>query len=375
MLSLNVRALVACVSALACAAVAPAALAQREAADPVIAQYALYRAALERGDLATSETAAAAVLAASLARDGDGGKTATFAYNLALMRIDGGRASEAREPAALALRLAEAGADLDPLAARLAFGQAELAAAPERGAEVLRTSLAQVGSREDLDDRVFRAAAALGSWALTVEQYDLARDAWAQAAAHVRGEAPADVLARERARTAHATAMIAQHAERPMSRARDEAYALLSDAVDALYPYALEQSADGALTPFQGAYAEAIGWREYGRAAYTPRQEIDRRDLAGAPVCAVRWSGNNALLYTLQMAYRGGTGFAVFRIVTDETGRITELDVAHAAPAQDFSRSLSPAISRLRAVRSSRASDGCTMPRVHFQPVSFISGR
>lgn len=374
MLSLNMRVLVACLSALVCAAVAPAAHAQPAAADPVNTQYALYRSAIERGDLAAAETAAAAALAASQARDGEGGKTATLAYNLALMRIDGGRAGEAREPAALALRLAEAGADLDPLAARLAFGQAELAAAPERGAEVLRTSLAQVGNREDLDDRVFRAAAALGGWALSVEQYDLARSAWAQAVAHVRGEAPADVLARERARTAQAAAIVAQHAERPMSRARDEAYALLSDAVDALYPYALEQSADGVMTPFQVAYAEAIGWRDFGRAVFTPRHEIERRNLAGAPMCAIRWSGNNALRYTLQMAYRGGVGFAVFRLITDETGRVTQIDVAHAAPEQDFSRSLSPVLARLRAIRSSRATDGCTMPRVHFQPVSFVSG-
>ncbi len=181
----------------------------------------------------------------------------------------------------------------------------------------------------------------------------------------------ANVLARQRAMMAQAVATIAQHAGRPASAAREEAYALLSDVLDTLYPYALEQSADGALTPFQAAYAEALGWRGAGRAAYTQRQEIARLTLGGETVCATRWSGDNAIARTLAAAYHGRTGVAVFRLLTDEDGQVTRVDVAHAAPVQDFSHSVAPVLSRLRAVRSNRAVEGCAMPRVHFQAVIF----
>jgi hypothetical protein len=221
-------------SALACL-LATSAFAQQPNSS-VETHYARYRAAIERGDVHDAESAATAALDASRQRDGDGGHTATLAYNLALVRIDDGRAGEAIEPATLALRIAEAGSasGLDPLLARLAFGQAQLAISPEQGASSLANALSDAAQRTDLDDRAFRAAAALGTWALEREQYEVARVAWAQAVAHVRGQAPADILARERARTAQAVAMIAEHAANERAAARDQAYALLTDSMDAL---------------------------------------------------------------------------------------------------------------------------------------------
>lgn len=254
------------------------------------------------------------------------------------------------------------------------FGQSQLAVAPEQGAQTLRMALQQAAERQDVMDRAFRAAAALGAWALAAEQYELAQTAWAQAVAHSPGDAPADILARERARTAQAVAMIAEHADNPRAAARDDAYEMLSESLNALYPFAIEQPDNGNLTPFQVAYAEALGWRGYGRAAYTPRERIETRTVHGQPVCEVRWSGNNAILYTLQMAYRGTTGVAVFRILTDETGDITALDIAYAAPMQDLSNSITPALARLNARRTSDSVNGCMMPRVHFQAVVFSSG-
>ena len=123
--------------------------------------------------------------------------------------------------------------------------------------------------------------------------------------------------------------------------------------------------------PFQTAYAEALAWRGFGRATYTPRQEIARLTLGGETVCAVRWSGDNDIARTLAAVRDGATGFAVFRLLTDESGRVTQVDAAHAAPAQDLSRSVAPVLARLRAVRSSQAVEGCVMPRVHFRAVVF----
>jgi len=341
--------------------------------DPVTWNYEQYRAAIDRGDTPAAEAAAAAALAASQERDGEGGATATLAYNLALVRIDDGRPAEALEPATLARRIAEANPTigLDPLNARLVYGQAQLAASPAQGVATLRTALTDATERRAVDDRAFRAAAALGAWALEQEQYGLARSAWAQAVSHVNGQAPADILARERARTAQAVAIIAEHAESPRAAARDQAYALLTDAMDALYPYAIERADDNALTPFQAAYAEAAGWRSYGRAAYTPMDSISLRDLRGQTLCAVSWSGGSGVGALLAGAFDGSTGVAVFRILTDNTGDISSIDVAFATPPQEFSSSVIPHLERLNAHRASRSARDCVMPQVIFQTIVF----
>lgn len=359
-------------SALACL-LATSAFAQQPNSS-VETHYARYRAAIERGDVQDAEGAATAALDASRQRDGDGGHTATLAYNLALVRIDDGRPGEAIEPATLALRIAEAGSasGLDPLLARLAFGQAQLAISPEQGASSLANALSDAAQRTDLDDRAFRAAAALGTWALEREQYEVARVAWAQAVAHVRGQAPADILARERARTAQAVAMIAEHAANERAAARDQAYALLTDSMDALYPFAIEQAANGEITPFQAAYAEAAGWRAYGRATYTPRELVRQTDLQGRAVCETYWSGGSGVGALIQGAFEGRTGVGVFRITTDDAGRIVSIDTAFATPPQDFSTSITPHLARLRARRASGAEPGCLMPQVIFQTIVFV---
>ncbi len=359
-------------SALACLLVTTA-LAQQPNSS-VEAHYARYRVAIEAGDASGAEAAASAALAASQLRDGNGGATGTLAYNLALVRIDAGRPAEALEAATLARQIAESGSagGLDPLAARLVFGQAQLAAAPQDGAQFLSAALTEASSRTDVDDRAFRAAAALGGWAFEQEQYALARTAWSHAVTHMRGQAPADILARERARTASAVAMIAEHANNPRASERDQAYAILSDAMEALYPFAIEQADDGALTPFQIAFAEAAGWRGYGRAAYTPREQIVQRNIQGQPVCQTYWSGGRGFDAALLASFDGSVGVGVFRILLTEDGRITAVDTAFATPAQEFSSNVTPLLARLRARRASNAEAGCVMPSVTFQTMVFV---
>lgn len=58
-----------------------------QAPNPVLTHFRAYRAALESNDLPTAEREAAAALAASEARDGDGGRTAVLALNLASIRF------------------------------------------------------------------------------------------------------------------------------------------------------------------------------------------------------------------------------------------------------------------------------------------------
>jgi len=345
--------------------------------DPVALSYTAYRAAIERGDLLAAERAAEQALAASEARDGEGGHTDVLAYNLAIMGLDAGNSAAALAPATRAHELAEArglSSGVNPLLARLVRGQAELAVSPESGRDRILAALQEAENAPDVGDRAYAAAAALGAWALDAGEFELARSAWSAATRHAQGETPRALLLRSRARTGEAVAMIAEYAQLPGHRARDEAYAILNSVVDDLYPHAAVEGEDQALTPFQAAYAEALAWRDYGRPAYTPRPDPVLRDLSGQTICEVRWSGDQTLPYTLGLAYSSSVGgVAVFRLLLNEEGRVNRLDVASQAPAQDISQTVAPHLERLRAVRSSRAERGCVMPRVTF--VTVVLGR
>lgn len=342
--------------------------------DPVAENYVAYRAALARGDAAAAEQAAEAALAASETRDGDGGRTAVLAYNLAVTRLNMGKLAEAHDPALRALTLSEsqgAAAGLNPLLARLVLGQAELVTAPDAGRDRLLAALAHADSNPAVDERAYPAAAALGSWAFGAGQFDVAQTAWNAAAAHSPDATPVAVLLRERAHTGEAVALIAQHAGNPSAHERDDAYAMLNDVVNALYPYALAERPDHALTPFQAAFAEAKAWRDYGRAAYTATPpEVIPHNLDGQVMCYVRWHGNTPLWDALGLAHNvEAGGVVVFRINIDDAGVATRVDVASQAPTQDFRQNGTPQLSRLRFRRADDSERDCTMPSVVFQTV------
>lgn len=360
---------------LALAATAASGPAQaQQSNDPVMENYAAYRAALARGDRPAAEQAAEAALAASETRDGDGGRTAVLAYNLAVARLDAGKAAEAHDPAARAFALSEShgsAAGLDPLLTRLVLGQSELTTAPEAGRDRLLAALAHANSTPAIDERAYPAAAALGGWAFGAGQFDVAQTAWSAAAAHSPGTTPVAVLLRERAHTGEAVALIAQHAGNPSAHERDDAFAMLNDVVNALYPYALAERPDHALTPFQAAFAEAMAWRDYGRAAYTatPREVIPH-NLDGQVMCYVRWHGSTSLWDALDLAYSSDLGgVVVFRIDIDDAGVATRVDVASQAPAQDLRQNGTPPLSRVRFRRADDSERDCTMPSVVFQTV------
>ena len=134
-----------------------------DAPNPVIAHYRAYRAALERNDMAAAEVAAEAALAASEARDGDGGRTAVLAMNLAQARLDRGRTREALAPAQRAHGLAlsrGAQSGVDPLLASLILGRAELAGDDGNEARLV-AALEQAKGRSDVHTEAYAAAIAL----------------------------------------------------------------------------------------------------------------------------------------------------------------------------------------------------------------------
>jgi hypothetical protein len=274
---------------------------------------------------------------------------------------------------------------VNPLATQLASAQAELATSPQTGRDHLLAALGAAEGRSDVNVTAYRAAMALGAWALNERQFDVAHRAWAAALGHAVGSSPAALLARNRARMGEAVTQIAQYAHAPSAAARDQAYEILRQSATALYPYALQEGASADLAPFQAAYAEAIGWRDYGRAAYTPRPVAPMHDLTGAVVCPATWHGNDDIFSSLYRAFSGPSGIVVFRVLMDGSGTPTTVDVAYSQPEHmntsaaqrpygdhDFDRMMR-VLSQLRIERASNAPADCVMPHVLFQ--SMVLGR
>lgn len=267
------------------------------------------------------------------------------------------------------------------LAAQIQAAQAEFATSPHTRPEHLIAAVAAAEGHSEVDVLAFRAAMALGTWALDAQDFDLAHRAWASALAHAVGSSPAAVFARNRARMSEAVTQIAQYARTPSAAARVQAYESLQQAASELYPYALQDGAAADITPFQAAYAETIGWRDYGRAADTPRSTAPMHDLAGASICPTTWHGNDDIFRSLYLAFSGPPGIVVFRILTDDSGTPTSVDVAHSQPRHmsasaalqpygdhDFDR-MARVLSRLRVEQASGAPANCVVPHVLFQAI------
>lgn len=167
-------------------------LSAQAAPNPVIAHYRAYSAALQAGDLTTAETEADAALQASVARDGNGGRTGVLALNLAKLRIVRGNAEGAYDPAKQAFDIASAGpnAGVDSLQARLVLGQAELTATHQQQArDLLMPALSEAATRPELGEDAYQAAVALGNWlmmGLPRANYEDTAAAWAFAAQYAR---------------------------------------------------------------------------------------------------------------------------------------------------------------------------------------------
>jgi hypothetical protein len=260
----------------------------------------------------------------------------------------------------------------DPLIAALTPAPATLETPAGRAA--LLAALTSAQGRSDLDDIAYAAAMSLGAHALSAGDYPMAHRAWDDAAGH-SGTTPVAraVLLRSRAHTGDAVTTIFEYGTRDSASARDQAYAELQQVAVDLYPYAILNRDDGQLTPFQEAYAEAIGWRDAGRARYTPQPTAPMHDINGAVVCPVRWHGNNDVLQSLSLAHTNVSALAVFRILTDDSGAPTKVDVAYAQTTENHAREMA-VISRLHAQRATDAPANCVMPHVLFQSLIFAYG-
>lgn len=360
---------------------------------PIVQHYRAYLAALERGDLDAATSEAQAALAASEARDGDGGRTAVLAFNLANVHVQAGRYLEAEPLAQRALALARGGAQgVDPVLARIVIARTGLAlnGGSRLGHEAASELAALLATPTLTSEDVYTPAAQLGNWALTHGEYELARDAWSLAAGHPDGSAFGEAYGLGRARTNEAVAIIASELDDGRRISQDDgdaAHALLSEAMRVLYP--LTREVPGLqLTVAQQAYSEARVWlsalesKLHADGRRVPEQpaeaqgdadgmsEIGPADLT-RPRCLMRLVAQPTPRFP--SIYQVGSVMLFLRI--DAEGEVAHFQIAARAGSEEFAEAVERVAGRWRVERLDTSAPNCRMESNVLQLIRFVAAR
>ena len=359
-------------------------------ADPVLAHFREYRAALERDDLPAAERAAAAALAASEAARGP--RTAVLALNLANLRLELGPPYDALPPARTAHALAAASADsgVDAVAAALTLGRAEVKAGDAAGTQRLLAAFAATGSSSALDTDVYNAAVTLGLSAIDSQDYAAARSAWSTAA-RLANATDDPTFARARALTGEGAAIFLAGADRSAAPSAALSAADAQAANDALataqrllLPSALAEAPGAALSAAQRSYAQALAWQTALLAkvsadrATPPQPTRFGRDVPTVDdnaSCRVRTIRNDAeIVYPPEALDRYGVGAVVLHLGLDAAGAVTRRTVAAAVPPGVLADAAEKAAATWRVEKDPASAAGCRMPASTYVNIRFVLG-
>ena len=369
--------------------------AQQNAAppDPVIVHFREYRAALERNDLPTAETAAAAALAASQAANGP--RTAVLALNLANLRLELGGDHDALTPARTAHGLATASASsgVDPAAAALTLGRAEIAGGEAAGSARLLETLAAVGPNSALETDAYSAAVELGALGDPRERLRrgaasmgnrrtaLAHHAGPRVSARSCSDGRRRIdLPREQRSLAAGAAGAAKCPRRADAKTASDAFAI---AQRLLMPAAYANTPSGAgLTVGQVAYAEAMAWQSalfaklQSRGIDLPEDPTFGADVppfdadAQCKMRSIREGGE--LSYPPDVLSRFGVGSVVVHFGLDSAGAVTSHAVAAAIPAGALAKAVEDVADEWRIERDPSSARGCRIPPSAYVNVRFV---
>jgi hypothetical protein len=361
-----------------------------QGADPVLMNFREYRAALERGDLVAAETAATAAFAVS--HTAHGARTAVLALNLANLRLELGKPYDALTPARVAHELAttSAAAGVDPIAAALTLGRAEIAANNRAGARRLLDAFEAAEGHTALETDVYNAAVALGRWGNEDNDYTAARIAWGRAArlAHTTDDPS---FAHARAAMSQGVAIARAGFDRSMVGHVGIDWTLspadAKSANDALSiaQLLLRQRAfsdappAGELTPVQLLYAHTLAWQA---AVFAKAQALGDRvpsplttDLviSESELCVIRVTRAGAqVVFPAEALDRWGVGAVVVHLALDANGATTSRGIAAAVPPGALAEGISPAVAGWNTEKDRSAAPGCVMPTALFVPMHFV---
>lgn len=373
---------------------APSASAQQSSA---VQHYRAYLSALERGDVQAAASEAQLALEASQARDGDGGRTAVLALNVATSRLAAGDAAAATQAAQYALNLARGGADgVNVDFAELILARANLALGAEDAAAVYAerlSALLNAPSAETLDDQeVYLAGTQLGNWGLEHSSYELAQRGWAAAGARPSGSPSGAAFGLGRARTYEAISIILNELDRHrLGRFSQEdaydAHALLSEAARALRPLT-DESPSLELTAAQQMYAESRAWisaleallmsegvpvpeaPEEAQGDADGWSEVGAVDLT-RPRCQMRLVASPLPRYAISAQVAAVVVF--FRV--NAAGEIEHSQIAARAGAEQFATEVERVVGRWRVEREEGSTPNCRMESNILRTIRFVARR
>lgn len=371
---------------------------------PIMTHYRAYRAAMDAGDTATAETEAAAALEASIARDGDGGRSGILALNLAQVRLQRRRVAEANAPAQQAARISAVRADsgVDPLLARLVLGRSQLVAGAGRdGGAGLSATLQEARTRSDLVDDAYYAAADLGRFYANENLFVSSAEAWGVAAALADPNQPERRVAYAEARLGEGIAryseivrlQYARHSRPtdthmgPQTERYAEADAAFAEAERILAALAYVDGGGSNLTAAQSMYALTRAWRNvlYAFLFSTGQQNLiagqryaeraiayDVPAQASAPICAIQVNTDPRPNFPPSADQRVVVGAVEVRMLLTQEGRIDDIRVAGAVPQQRFREEVEAVMNRWTVTRAGTSAPNCVFPRVLFYSFTFF---
>ena len=155
--------------------------------------------------------------------------------------------------------------------------------------------------------------------------------------------------------------------------------------MDLVHDQAVQGEIGGELTRAQAVYGEAAAlknglsaklkadqtgqWKET-----TPTKQANEIGVKedSPPRCARHWVTKPAPAYPPARLVAGGVGSVLLKILVDEAGAVSRVQVAGAAGGQDFADSVVAAARRWRAEKKADAVPGCRMAGEVFMAVTFV---
>jgi TonB family protein len=164
----------------------------------------------------------------------------------------------------------------------------------------------------------------------------------------------------------------------------EAADALLAEAMDLVHDQAVQSAAGGELTRAQSLYGEATAFKAALGAKLTSEErerwtktspkregtEIGVTD-PSRPQCERRWIARPMPAYPPAKQVEGGVGAVVMKVLMDESGAVTRVQVAGAAGGQEFTDAVTAAARQWRVEKGDDSVPGCQMAREVFMAVIF----
>jgi TonB family protein len=322
---------------------------------------------------------------------GDAPPTAALAVNLANVRLVRGEPAAAIEPARRALALAEKYGDASGVeihAVRLLAGRAELPGGEKAAMDRLLQAVRDAQGMPGIQGDAYPAAVELAVAAHEARRYDVAREAWIMSARFARGSRISVEHALGRAKHGEAVARMAPLATAQFGARRKtelvEIDALLADAMDLVHDQAVQAAPGGDLTPAQIVFGEAGALKAAIPAKLDPderkrwqgreseQDDADIRLPGSTPRCEQEWKTQPKPSFPASKRVVGGVGSVVLKVLTDEAGVVTRVQVAGAAGGDEFAESVVSAVKQWRVSKADPAAAGCVLAGESFLAVTFV---